>query len=139
MEELFARFEVNRTRRWPVLARLLAASFVLHALFVVVVAYVPTARSMFRIAGMFADAEYVDEAYARAEVRERATVIRLARGDKLYYPPGYFSNVPASEVPAAPAEVAAATPSASFPEARLIEEVRPEPDPTPARPKQKVT
>src|SRR3712207_3259373 len=94
MAELFANFEVNRDRRRPrVLVRTLTGSLALHALFVALVVYVPTVRGMLHLAGMFGDAEYVEEEYELAQIRERATMIRLS-GDKLYYPPGYFSNNP---------------------------------------------
>ena len=113
MAELFANFEINRTPRWPRLARLLAASFVVHLILVAAAIYVPTVRRALHLASMFSNADYVYEDYATSEIRERAQIINLA--GKLYYPPGYFSTDKA-----APERIA---------------EVRPRPTPAPPKPR----
>ena len=113
MAELFANFEINRTPRWPRLARLLAASCVVHLMLVAAAIYVPTVRRALHLASMFSNADYVDEDYATSEIRERAQIINPA--GKLYYPPGYFSNDKTAPPPAA--------------------EVRPRPTPAPPKPR----
>ncbi|HEX8653354.1 MAG TPA: hypothetical protein VF708_21240 [Pyrinomonadaceae bacterium] len=89
--ELFDNFEINSVPRWPVLSRLVAGSFALHLLFVLLVIYVPGVRSALNIANMFSGVEYVDEDYTKTEVGERAEVIDLAP-EKFQYPEGYFSQ-----------------------------------------------
>ncbi|HEX8472665.1 MAG TPA: hypothetical protein VF666_01405 [Pyrinomonadaceae bacterium] len=124
MAELFQNFEINRVPRWPLVTRLLMGSIVLHALFITAIAYAPTVRSMLQIAGMFAGAEYVDEDYQRINIRERATMLTFAKPtEKLYYPPGYFTNY--AENPALPPVA----------DAQLIEQVRPTPPPPMPRPR----
>jgi hypothetical protein len=123
MAELFDDFEINRTPRWPRLSRALAGSLVLHGLLTAAVVYVPTLQSMLHIAGMFSGADYVAEDYEMADIRERATMIQLAPQEKLYYPPGYFSNSPFA--PPAPVEAQV------IEEARVIPTPRPTPRPTP--------
>lgn len=124
MAQLFQHFEVNRTPRWPIMSRLLAGSIVLHALLITVGAYVPTLRSMLHIAGMFAGADYVDEDYSRIDIRERATMLTLSKPtEKLYYPPGYFTNY--ADNPALPPGM----------EPQLIQEARPVPPPPMPRPR----
>src|SRR5215210_420381 len=90
MAELFENFEINREPRWPILARLAAASLVLHAVLVASAVYVPGVRSALNIAYLFSDARYVDQDYNRTMVGERAQVIDLAH-EKFQYPEGYFS------------------------------------------------
>ena len=92
MAELFQDFEINRAPRWRFLGRLLAGSFVLHALLLAVIIYVPAVRSMFRLATMFAGADYVDEEYSRIDIRERAVMLSFPKEEKLYYPAGYFTG-----------------------------------------------
>ncbi|HEV2765093.1 MAG TPA: hypothetical protein VGV38_19075 [Pyrinomonadaceae bacterium] len=93
MAELFDSFEINADRRWPRVLRTLAGSVVVHALLVAAIVFVPSLRSALHLVGVFAGADYVDEDYALADVRDRATIIRLSQ-DKLYYPPGYFTVNP---------------------------------------------
>lgn len=123
MAELFKNFEINRRdpRFAQRLLRTAAGSVVLHAVFVALVVFVPTVRSMFHIATMFSDADYVEEDYTLAEIRERAVMVKLGPTEKLYYPPGYFSANPA-----APAGAQAL-------EAQVVEEVRARPAPPPRR------
>jgi hypothetical protein len=89
--ELFADFEINREPRWPILARLVIGSLVLHGLFLLAVLYVPGVRNALNIASLFAGTGYVDEAYSRTKIRDRATVIDLPH-EKFQYPEGYFST-----------------------------------------------
>ncbi|HEY0081042.1 MAG TPA: hypothetical protein VGB73_20730 [Pyrinomonadaceae bacterium] len=129
MAEIFANYEVNRVPRWPRLLRGLAGAFVLHAILAAIVIYVPTVQSMLHLAGMFGDAEYVDEDYTLAEIRQRAVMIKLSPHEKLYYPPGYFSTNPAAAPMVDDAllvqEAAAQPPPAPVPRRR------PSPRPTP--------
>jgi hypothetical protein len=90
MAELFGRFEVNRAPRWPLLTRLLALSVVLHGLFLVAVAYVPTVRSMIYVAGKMSGLKFVSEDYDPTLIGQRATIMRLPPHERLYYPPDYF-------------------------------------------------
>ncbi len=90
MAELFDRFEINRAPRWPLLSRLLALSVVLHGLFLVAVAYVPTVRSMLYVAGKFSGLKFVSEDYDPTLLGQRATIMRLPPHEKLFYPPDYF-------------------------------------------------
>lgn len=96
MAELFDEFEINREPRGPRLARTVAGSLVLHGLLVLAVLYVPALRSALKIAGMLSDADYVEEDYELAGIRD-ATIVRLSQ-DKLYYPPGYFTLNPNAPV-----------------------------------------
>ncbi len=123
MAELFDNYEINRTPRWPRLARTLAGSLVLHGLLVLAVATMPTVQAALHLFGMISDADYVSEAYTLGEIRERATIINIA-DQKLYYPPGYFETN-ASGAPIAP-------------DAQVLQEaarVQPTPRPTPLKPK----
>ncbi|HVG39292.1 MAG TPA: hypothetical protein VM870_08395 [Pyrinomonadaceae bacterium] len=104
MSELFADYEINRTPRWPRLARLGAASLVLHGLVVASVIYVPAVREVLNLAHMFSESEYVDGDYAKIAIGERAQMISLS-GDGFQYPPGYFSKEKPQAVVATPAVV----------------------------------
>ena len=90
MAELFDRFEINRTPRWPLLSRLVALSVVAHGLFLVAVVYVPTVRSMLYIASNVSGIKFVSEDYDPTLIGQRATIVRLEPHEKLYYPPDYF-------------------------------------------------
>lgn len=99
MAELFDRFEVNRMPRWPLMTRLVALSVVLHGLFLVAVIYVPTLRSLVRVAGSVAGIEFVSEDYDRTLVGQRATIVKLEPYEKLYYPTDYFGPPPGMDFP----------------------------------------
>lgn len=90
MAELFDRFEINRVPRWPLLSRLLALSVVLHGLFLVTVAYVPTLRGLLYVAGTVSGLKLVSEDYDPTLIGQRATIVQFAPHEKLYYPPDYF-------------------------------------------------
>src|SRR5829696_2752443 len=118
MSELFDRFEINRTPRWPLMSRLVALSLVAHGLFLVAVVYVPTVRSMLWVASNVSGINFVSEDYDRTLVGQRATIVRLEPHEKLYYPPDYFG---------AP-EVAETTQL----DAMVVEQAAPPPLPPPA-------
>ena len=115
MAELFAYSDLERVPRWPMVTRLLALSVVLHGLFFVAVAYVPSVRSLLVVAGDFAGIEFVDADYDRSLIGQRATMLKFEPYEKLYYPGDYFgvqSPVlpPGMEDPALVAQVAPAPP-----------------------------
>ena len=72
------------------MTRLLALSVVLHGLFLVAVAYVPTVRGMLYVAGKVSGLKFVSEDYDPTLIGQRATVVKLPPHEKLYYPPDYF-------------------------------------------------
>src|SRR5215210_1603232 len=90
MGELFDRFEINRTPRWPMMSRLVALSVVAHGLFLVAVIYVPTVRSMLYVASNVSGIKLVSEDYDPTLVGQRATIVKFEPHEKLYYPPDYF-------------------------------------------------
>ncbi len=90
MSELFDRFEINRTPRWPLMSRLVALSLVAHGLFLVAVVYVPTLRSMLYVASNVSGIKFVSEDYDPTLIGQRATIVRFEPHEKLYYPPDYF-------------------------------------------------
>jgi hypothetical protein len=96
MTELFDKFELNRTPRWPLVSRLLALSVVLHGLLIVAIVYVPTVRSLLWVASTVSGLRFVSEDYDPTLVGQRATVIQFAPHEKLYYPVDYF-GAPAVE------------------------------------------
>ncbi|PYS77775.1 MAG: hypothetical protein DMF67_03460 [Acidobacteria bacterium] len=100
MAELFDRFEINRVPRWPLLSRLLALSVVVHGLFIVTVAYVPTLRSLLYVAGAVSGLKLVSEDYDPTLIGQRATIVQLAPHEKLYYPPDYFGAPEVAETSA---------------------------------------
>jgi hypothetical protein len=111
MAELFDRFEINRTPRWPLLSRLVALSVVVHGLFLVTVAYVPALQSIFYVAGSFAGVKIVDKDYDPTLVGQRATLINVKEPyQTLYYPTDYFG--------APPGEILA-------PDAMVVQQVQP--------------
>jgi hypothetical protein len=89
--ELFENIEINREPRWPILSKLAAGSLLLHAALIASAIYVPSVRNALNIAYMFSDVQYVDEAYTKTVVGERAQIIDLAK-EKFTYPEGYFST-----------------------------------------------
>ena len=102
--------------------RTLGGSLVAHALFLAAVVYVPMVRDTFNLASTLSGFKVVEEDYTKTVVGERATLINLA-DNKMYYPPGYFSQtaLPAPDAP------------------QLVAEVRPAPPPKPIRIKPKPT
>lgn len=131
MTELFENFEINREPRWPILARLAAGSLFLHTLLIASAIYVPGVRNALNIAYMFSDVQYVDEAYTKTEVGERAQIIDLAK-EKFTYPEGYFSTGATQPDPLAPQIIAQAAPQPVFIPPRPIPTPTPLPTPSPA-------
>jgi hypothetical protein len=90
MSELFDRFEINRTPRWPLMSRLVALSLVAHGLFLVAVVYVPTLRSILYVASNVSGIKFVSEDYDPTLIGQRATIVKFEPYERLYYPPDYF-------------------------------------------------
>lgn len=98
MGEIFADFEINKSPRWRKLVRLCVVSFVLHALCLTAVIYVPFLREMFHLKDTFSGVQFVDEDYERTNIRDRAVLVDVSH---FRYPPGYFntqSTTPAPQV-----------------------------------------
>jgi hypothetical protein len=89
MAQLFSNFEINRTPRWPMLARILVGSIALHAIVVAASFYVPAVRDTLNLARIFSEARYVDADYQKTMIGERAEIIEFPH-DRFQYPEGYF-------------------------------------------------
>ncbi|HZH29879.1 MAG TPA: hypothetical protein VEY11_03880 [Pyrinomonadaceae bacterium] len=112
MAEIFHTHErLNGHTRAPRMLRTVGASLAAHALFLAAVVYVPAVRDAFSIANSFSGFGFVEEDYTKTLVGQRADVMLNFADNKLYYPPGYFSQT-AMPVPDAP---------------QLVEEFRPQP------------
>ncbi|HEY1404301.1 MAG TPA: hypothetical protein VGB05_09260, partial [Pyrinomonadaceae bacterium] len=112
MAEIFHTHEkLNQDTRTPWMLRTLGASLAAHALFLASVVYVPAVRDTFSLASTLSGLRFVEEDYTKTAVGERADVMLNFADNKLYYPPGYFSQT--------------ALPSPDAPQ--LVEEVRPQP------------
>lgn len=90
MSELFAKFEVNKELRWPVISKLLVGSLALHSVVIACVLFIPGVRNAFNLASLIADTKFVDKAYERTEIGDDVTLIDLT-SDKFRYPDGYFA------------------------------------------------
>ena len=90
MSELFATFEVNRERRWPIISRLLAGSLAAHLVFVAGVLYIPGVRNAFNLASLIADARFVDKPYEKTQIGDDVQFVELT-SNKFHYPAGYFA------------------------------------------------
>jgi hypothetical protein len=104
MAELFEKFEVGRESRWIVLAKLTAASLVLHLVFLFVVMYVPVFRDTLNIAALVAGTKFVDKDYQATQIADDVQLVQLSQ--KFRYPDGYFApdgQVAAELPPQAPA------------------------------------
>jgi hypothetical protein len=112
MAEIFRTHErLNQDTRTPWMLRTLGASLAAHALFLAAVVYVPAVRDTFSLASTLSGLRFVEEDYTKTVVGQRADVMLNFADNKLYYPPGYFS------------QTALPTPDAP----QLIEQVRPQP------------
>lgn len=133
MAELFTDFEVNKSPRWRRLLRLGVFSFVLHALTLAALIYVPVLSEMFHIRDKVSGVQYVDEDYDKTKVLDRVVMVDASR---LEYPPGYFGTLPAaSEEPkiieqSKPAPVPKPRPIP--PKPKPLPSPSPQPSPTPA-------
>src|ERR1041385_5190422 len=90
MSDLFAKFEVNKDPRWPMLAKLLGGSLALHFLLAVSVVYVPGLRDAFNIASLIAGTKFVDKPYDKTVIGDDVQLVELAN-NKFHYPEGYFA------------------------------------------------
>jgi hypothetical protein len=120
MAEIFHTHErLNRDTRTAWMLRTLGVSLAAHALFLASVVYVPAVRDTFSLANALSGLQIVDEDYTKTVIGQRADVMLNFADNKLYYPPGYFSQT--------------ALPSPDAPQ--FVEEVRPEPvrQPKPVR------
>ena len=89
MAELFEKFEVNRDPRWKVLARLVAASLVLHLVFLWLTIYVPAFRDTLNIAALIARTKFVEKDYEATQIGDEVQLVQL--NEKFRYPAGYFT------------------------------------------------
>jgi len=127
MAELFEKFEVNSDPRWKVVARLVAASFVLHLALLWMIVYVPTVRDTLNIAALVASAKFVDKPYEATQITDDVQVVQLFR-----YPVGYFT--PDGQVAAElPPVIKGADPFAPriISQASSLPKVEPSPSPSP--------
>jgi hypothetical protein len=130
MSELFAKFEVNKESRGPIISKLLAGSLVLHLLFVVCVLYIPGVRDALNLASLIAGTRFVDKSYERTQIRDDVQLVELA-SDKFHYPAGYFA--PEGQVVAAlPPPVPAPQFIAQAQTPTVLKELAPSPDASPA-------
>jgi hypothetical protein len=88
MPEVFEHFEVNRVSRWPILARLLGGSIVLHIVMLLCVFYVPAVRDALNIASIYSGTDFVSRDYKKTNIEDRAQILNLP---KFQYPEGYFA------------------------------------------------
>ena len=89
MAELFEKFEVNRDPRWPVLAKLVGASLVLHLTFLWAVIYVPALRDTVNIAALIASTRFVDKDYEATQIGDDVQIVQLEKS--FVIPDGYFA------------------------------------------------
>ena len=126
MSELFEKFEVNRDSRWPILAKLIGASLVLHLALVWAMIYVPAVRETLNIAALIASTRFVDKDYTATQIGDDVQLLNLAN-EKFHYPEGYFAleaqlngtlpaQVPAANDPFAPKIISQFNPKAPDPE-----------------------
>ena len=112
MAELFARYEINREPRWPLVSKILVGSLIFHLLVGVVLNYVPIARTIFGVSSSAFGIEVVSEDYERTIIKDDVTM--LLAGGRFQYPEGYFSNENSgllpSDAPPVPVIIAKATP-----------------------------
>jgi hypothetical protein len=90
MAELFAKFEVNRERKWPVLLQLICCSLLLHIAMVALVIYVPAFRDAFNVASLIAGTRFVDKDYTATKIGDEVQLLDLTN-EKFHYPEGYFA------------------------------------------------
>jgi hypothetical protein len=130
MAEIFHSHErLNRHSRTPRMLRTVGASLAAHALFLASVVYVPGVRDAFSLANTLSGLSFVEEDYTKTVVGQRADVMLNFADNKLYYPPGYFSQT-ALPTPDAPQVVEEFRPPQPAPMPKRVK-VKPTPAPTP--------
>jgi hypothetical protein len=127
MPELFEQVELDHRSRWPMMTRLLGGSIVLHFILLLCVLYVPSVRNALNLASMFSDTSYVDRAYSKTQIGDRAEILNLP---KFQYPEGYFAPTTPVPDPMA-AQIVASAPPMSAP---VMPKTTPIPVPPPTTP-----
>lgn len=134
MTELFENFEVNRAPRWHVLAKLVAASLVLHLALLWLTIYVPAFRDTLNIAALIASTKFVEKDYEATQIADDVQLVQL--NEKFRYPDGYFTpdGKVAAEFPAQPTPdpFAAQIISQAQPQRNVQPELAPSPSPEPS-------
>ena len=90
MAELFAKFEINKQPRWPIISKLVAGSFVLHVILAACVLYIPSVRAAFNLASLIGNTRFVDKPYERTQIADDVQLVELT-SEKFRYPDGYFA------------------------------------------------
>ena len=134
MTELFENFEVNRDQRWQVLARLVAASLILHVALLWLTIYVPAFRDTLNIAAFIANTRVVEKDYEATKIADEVQLVQL--NEKFRYPEGYFTpdGRVAAEFPPQPTSdpFAAQIIAQAQPQRNIQPEVAPLPSPEPS-------
>ena len=74
---MFENFEVNRASRWQVLARLVAASLILHLALLWLTIYVPAFRDTLNIAALIANTRVVERDYEATQIGDEVQLVQL--------------------------------------------------------------
>ncbi len=131
MPEIFEQFELDRRSRWPMMTRLLGGSIVVHFILLLCVLYIPSVRNALNLAAMFSDTSYVDRAYSKTQIGDRAEILNLP---KFQYPEGYFAPATPVPDPMAAQIVASAPPMMGPPVMPKTTTIPVPPPPTPTTP-----
>ena len=134
MTELFENFEVNREPRWRVLARLVAASLILHLALLFLSIYVPAFRDTLNITALIANTKFVERDYEATQIADDVQLVQL--NEKFRYPEGYFTpdGKVAAEFPPQPTPnpFAPQIVAQAQPRRNVLPEVVPSPSPEPS-------
>ena len=134
MTELFENFEVNREPRWRVLARLVAASLILHLALLFLSIYVPAFRDTLNITALIANTKFVERDYEATQIADDVQLVQL--NEKFRYPEGYFTpdGKVAAEFPPQPTPnpFAPQIVAQAQPQRNVLPEVVPSPSPEPS-------
>jgi len=122
MAELFAKFELNKQPRWPIISKLVAGSFVLHVILAACVLYIPSVRAAFNLASLIGNTRFVDKPYERTQIADDVQLVELT-SEKFRYPDGYF---------APEGQIAMPTPTPAPPFVAQAPAVQPELAPSPS-------
>ena len=77
MSELFAKFEINKQPRWPIISKLVAGSFLLHVILSACVLYIPSVRAAFNLASLIGNTRFVDKPYERTQIADDVQLVEL--------------------------------------------------------------